>query len=382
MSNRSRNLLYGAVAFACVCIVAIVGIVAIVLTKNPLPTESAPVPVGWIAPVIAGEDERPVFGGWAADPEAVEAVKQGLPPNERNFGDTPAGKAFGDVEKDVLLSDAAKRLLGAHLPARDQGSVGACVAFASLTAIEYLLIAQALNEGAGKEAFRDLAHEVMYGGSRVEIGGGKIRADGSVTAWAGEYARRFGVVPRDVHGPFDLRQYSVDRCRDFGRRGVPDELDSVAKLSPVKGISFARSAAELAKAIRQGYACAIGSSIGFGNRMPLTRDADGFLRRSSNWGHCMAYIGVVGGRRPGFLVVNSWGPSWVNGPTGGRDLPLGSFLVDYDTVDAMCREGDAIVFSDAVGFPARDPWWVVQAKPARPRAEQFASRFNLPQLGS
>jgi hypothetical protein len=379
VSQRQRHILAGIAAFGSVCIVGIVAIVGLVLTQRPvIESPAASQPVGQITPATGGEP-LPVFGGWIASPEAVDEVKQALPPDERFFGDTPAGKSFGDSNQDVLLSDAAKRLLGSHLPARDQGSVGSCVAFGSLTAIEYLLIGQAIRDLQGPDAFKPLVHEVMYGGSRVEIGGGRIRGDGSVTAWAGHFAQKYGVIPRGFHGRHDLSVYNVARCRDYGQRGVPDDLEPVARQSAVKSITFARSADEAARAIRQGYSLAIGSQIGFGNRMPLTRDSEGFLRRSGSWGHCMAYVGVVGGKRPGFLCVNSWGERWVNGPTGGRDLPPGSFLIDYSTVDAMCREGDAIVFSDAVGFPARDPWWFVQAQPAP--ADRIAARPNVPAMG-
>ena len=41
-----------------------------------------------------------------------------------------------------------------------------------------------------------LSPEVIYGGSRVEIGGGRIRGDGSIGAWAARWVRDYGVVPR------------------------------------------------------------------------------------------------------------------------------------------------------------------------------------------
>ena len=316
--------------------------------------------------------------GWVDDPAAVKAVRESLPVGERYFGDTPAGRAVMGDEKDVLLSDGVKKLLGKHIPARNQRDVGSCVGFATTSAVEYLIALQALEAGMGPAAFRDLVQEVLYALSRVEVGGGRIRGDGSVTAWSGEAAKRFGVISRGIYGKFDLTQYDTGRCRDWGRSGLPDELEPIAKQSPVKGITFVRSAEEAAKAIRQGYPIAQGSGVGFGARGPYRRDADGFLRASGSWGHCMACIGVVGGKRPGFLILNSWGPDWVEGPTGGRDIPAGSFFVDWGTHDRMCKEGDAIAFSDAVGFPERDPWFILQANPAPARRQErvvFASEL-------
>jgi hypothetical protein len=362
------NHKYNPFKFAAVCLaLCLVAMVATVYLVQPEPapsTEDAPtpLPVAMQGAAPGGEDQ-PLFGGWIDDAEAREAVKRGLPAEERYFGDTPAGRAVMGDDKDVLLSDGVKMLIGKHLPARNQNPIGSCVGFASTSAVEYLLCLQALERGMGPDAFRDLAQEVLYALSRVEIGGGRIPGDGSVTAWAGEAARRYGVIWRAVHGKYDLTKYSPALCRSWGRSGLPDELEPLAKQAPVKGISFARNATEMAKAIRQGYPMAMGSVVGFGSRGPWTRDADGFLRASGQWGHCMAVIGVIGGNRPGFLFLNSWGPDWVRGPTGKYDLPPGSFFVDWNTADRMAREGDCVIFSDAVGFPARDPWFILKANP-------------------
>jgi hypothetical protein len=348
----------------CVTVFAVLAVTVAVGTRPAPEAADRPTiaPVGVMAPAPDGTPGREYFTGCIEDPEACDEVRQSLPVGQRYWEDTPAGKAVGvaDADGDVLLSDAAKNLLGRHLPARDQGNVGSCVGKGSTTAVEYLLIGQAVADGLGADAFRELSSEVAYAGSRVEIGKGRIRGDGSVTAWSGQWYRQFGAVPRAVYGPIDLRRYSADRCREWGRTGVPDSLEPTARQFPVKGITFAKSASDVVSAIKQRYTVAIGSRIGFGNRMPLTRDADGFLRPTGSWGHCMAYVGYVGGRRPGILCVNSWGEDWVRGPTGGHDLPPGSFLVDLSVVDQMCREGDAIIFSDATDFPAR-PLWFVQA---------------------
>jgi len=322
----------------------------------------APAPVVVVNPpataepiASAGDDQ--FFGGWVDSPEAREAVKASLPVGQRYFGETPAGKAAMGDERDVLLTEAAKAVLGKHLPIRNQGDVGSCVSFGTACAVEYCILVQIANANrAGLPPptdFKDLAQEVIYGGSRVEVGKGQVRGDGSVTAWAAEFVKSWGVVARDNYPPYDLRTYSTKTCRQFGDKGCPSELEVVAKKSPVRGITFVRTADEAAKAIRQGYPIAVGSGVGFGNRGPWTRDKDGFLRASGSWGHCMAVVGVIGGARPGFLFVNSWGPEVHRGPTGGHDIPDGSFFVDWQTAGRMFGEGDAIAFSDAVGFPAR-----------------------------
>lgn len=308
--------------------------------------------------------------GWRPDPEAVERVKASL--DEPYFGDTAAGKAFlADEDKDVLLTDAAKYVLGDYLPPRDQGDVGSCVSFGTATAIEHLVLVQMARAGQlglpPPSEYKDLVQEVIYGGSRVEIGGGAIRGDGSVTAWAAKFVQQWGVVPRGKYGAFDLTRYNTLTCRKFGATGVPAELETEARKSPVKQFTFVRNAAEASKALHQGYPIAVGSGVGFGSRGPWPRDKDGFLRASGSWGHCMAVLGVVNvnGRR-GFLWVNSWGAGVHQGPTGGKNIPAsGCFFVDWDTANRMFGEGDAIAFSDAVGFPVRQlpEWWFLGIKP-------------------
>lgn len=343
------------------------GLVYVLLRPAPAPITADPLP-----DPVGQFGEARYFGGWQSDPEAVEAVAATLP--VKRFADSPAFKMFrGKDTTNVLLSDACKKVTGAHLPARDQGNVGCCVGFGSTSAVEYLIcveIVQALNAGQPPPSeFRPLVQEAAYGGSRVEIGQGKLgRGDGSVTAWAGKWYQQYGALARDKYGSLDLTSYSESRARQWGKNGVPDNLEHIARQSPVKSITLAKSADEVAKAIRQGYTVAVGSGVGFGNSGPWHRDKDGFLKASGQWGHCMAVVGVRGDARKGFLFLNSWGNDWISGPTGGFDMPPGSFWVDWKTADKMFAEGDCVIFGDAAGFPAKAPlddFWINVPVPRR-----------------
>lgn len=317
-----------------------------------------------------------VFGGWVNDEEAREAVMSSLP--VKYFRDTPAFKAFrGDDTKDVLLTDAALAVRGSFLPIRDQKDVGSCVSFGTACAIEHLMLiqmAESMKIGLPPPIdFKDLSQEVIYGGSRVQVGNGKLgRGDGSVTAWAGQFVKQWGVVSRAVYGKYDLSNYSTTTCRQFGANGVPSDIQEVAKLSPVKTITFIKTAEEADKAIRQGYPIAVGSSVGFGSRGPWPRDKDGFLKANGSWGHCMAVLGVVtvNGRK-GFLWMNSWTDQVHRGPNGGKNIPEGGcFFVDWNTANRMFGEGDAIAFSDAVGFPAKNDFFIYVDPQKRPFQKQ------------
>src|SRR5262245_11083700 len=125
--------------------------------------------------------------GWVRDPEAVEDhVRAHQVPS---FAATPAGFALLANDRDVYLWDAAKKATGSVLPARNQGQVGSCVSFGTASAVEHLLCVQIAS--GKRQEYRDLAQEVIYAGSRVEVGGGKIRGDGSIGAWAVEWVTRW-----------------------------------------------------------------------------------------------------------------------------------------------------------------------------------------------
>lgn len=256
--------------------------------------------MGVPAPVIPPPpvfDPAEVSQGWVRDDDQVAALVAALPDGEKRFADTPAGRAALGPDDDVYLWDAARSVAGDVLPARDQGQVGSCVAFGTAAAVEHLLmiqIARDRRDGRRAGEFRELATEVVYGGSRVEVGGGRIRGDGSVGAWAARWVKEWGVVPRGTHGRHDLTRYDEARCRQYGARGVPDELEPLARESPVKAVSQVRTAAEAVQALRQGYPLIVCSDQGF----DMARGSDGFAAPRGTWMHCVPYGTMISTQIP------------------------------------------------------------------------------------
>lgn len=305
--------------------------------------------LGVLLSLMTPPPEQPRTFGWVDDREQVQAVAATLP--TPHFCDTEAYRSVYEGPDDVFLWDAARKVLGRLIPPRDQKDVGSCVSFGTASAVEHLICVQIANGAA--EGYRDLAQEIIYGGSRVEIGGGRIRGDGSVGAWAAKFVTDYGVLPRGVYGPFDLREYTVARCRDFGARGVPDELEPEVKKHPVKAVANVRSWAEAQAAIRNGYPIAVCSSQGF----RLARDADGFCPPQGTWMHCMALVGIRGGGRPGGFLLNSWGATAHTGPGGLGDPSPAGFWADAAVLDRMLKQGDSWAFSGFSGFPAKKLDW-------------------------
>lgn len=320
--------------------------------------------IGWVIAAYLGlrvpPPPLPLDGlpsqGWVEDPAAVAEVVSGL--EFKTFGDTPAGKVVqGDLPKNVYLWQNHKKLTGQNPPSKNQGQVGSCVSFGTNTAVERTYATEIALRG-GQE-FRFFVEEVTYGGSRVEVGGGRLRGDGSVGAWAADFVKKWGMVARGVHGQHDLTAYSESLARRYGSSGVPDDLERVAKEHPVQDVTTVRDWAQAKQALASGYAIAICSNQGFSSQ----RDANGVCKASGSWAHCMALDGYhveAGGQEYGH-IENSWGTGYHKGPLGWGDPPPSGFWAASGTIDRMLRGGDSWAFASVKGWPARNKdfdWYV------------------------
>lgn len=289
--------------------------------------------------------------GWIDDPVAVQHVQSTL---AVPVFATTAANEVSDLPDHAYLWEAHRKQFGANPEPKNQGSVGSCVSFGTNTAIRRTMACEIF---AGElEEFRDIAEEVTYGGSRIEVGGGRIRGDGSVGAWAAKFVEQWGVVARAVYGSLDLSRYSESRCRDFGRNGVPSDLEDAARQHPVKTVTQVRNWEEAKRALASGYGIAICSDQGF----EMRRDGRGIADPRGSWAHCMALDGyhVEAGREYGH-IENSWGPDAHTGPVGWGDPPTSGFWAESGVIDRMLRQNDSWAFSAVQGFPARSLRWLI-----------------------
>jgi hypothetical protein len=284
--------------------------------------------------------DAPLPTGWIHSPEEVEATLATMP---RPLFAEAAPEVEGTGEgRTTLLNKALKDVLEGYFPYPAQ-QIGCCVSRGFSEGIDLL---ECVEIAVGKEAetFTPTSHEAIYGMARVDVGGQRgSYEDGAVGAWAAKAVTLIGTVAQDVVGP-----YSDRLAKDWGARGVPDEVKAKAARHKVKTSSLVRTYAELEDALANGYPVPVCSNQGF----TLQRDRQGFCRPEGQWAHCMLIAGVRTDR-PGALIVQSWG---MNVPSGPLDLdqPPNSFWADRQVVESMLGMRDSWALSRFDGYERQD----------------------------
>jgi hypothetical protein len=292
--------------------------------------------------------------GYTPNPEGVRQFLREL--NEPTFAEAGADAMKNATGRDTFLYRAVnvshQRRYGKPWQSWDQGNAGTCVSMAFGLG-EYA--AECVDHVAGKtrEPPLECASEPIYGGSRTQARlppmernyGGDGSYGGAAARWlTGNCKDKTigGVLYRTQYGPFDLRTYSIDTSRLWGRDGVPLELGREAAKRRAKCVQV-QTWQELCAAVERGTPVAICSQVGYGPT-PRTRDSLGFLSRGTPWSHALLVWAVRhannGGGRDGALIQNSW-KNWVSGPKWPSDQPDGSFWASRPDIEAALQQGDS-----------------------------------------
>jgi hypothetical protein len=298
--------------------------------------------------------------GWSNLPGQVEALLAKLPaptfaaaaPNLVGIGDG----------KNVFLWEAEQQVLGSLLPCLEQKR-GTCVAYGLARAIEDLIFSE-IHWGQEAEGWKGrISTEILYAGSRVEIGKGQIggeRDDGSMGSWAAEFVQKYGVLNRGVYGSIDLTNADDELACKWGARGVgvPDGLEPLVRQHPIKDITQITSYADARDAIASGHPVTAASSVGFTEQ----RDANGFCVPKGRWDHQMMYrgAGIAKGGVPFLVQQQSWGTHSPTGPDrvtleDGRSimLPSGCFCVRAEHSEKQFKSGDCWTYAGLTGWRRR-----------------------------
>jgi len=252
-------------------------------------------------------------------------------------------------DKAGLLWKAWEEMAGHEFVPHFQ-EIGDCVSQGGGLGVE-VLSATEIVDGQNETWCGKISTEVLYGGSRVEVGGGQLRGDGSTGAWLAEFLEDFGTVKRGKYGNIDLTKYDPELAKEWGKRrsqGIPREMETLSKEHPVKrAVLIDGGFNQACDFMANGCPIVVCSSVGFRTQA----DRDGFLYPGPQWMHCMLVFGFDRkSRREGGCIANSWGGNWVSGPAHRLGTPAGCFWAEARTLDRMFREGDSYALMDYQGF--------------------------------
>lgn len=301
--------------------------------------------------------DTPVFSGWIPN----KTVNRRL--SSRQYLSQQSDFTGSGKGKIVLLHKYLEKEIGEIIP--HEQKIGDCVGQAYGVGVDILTATQIHGLNRSEKWVARASIEALYAGSRYEIGyqlygdSSMLRGDGSIGVYCAEFLQKYGVLVRKKYGNIDLTEYSASRSRNWGRNGIPDELEPITRQHPVRSHALVSSYEDCRDAIANGYPVIFCSSVGFNlcrRHNPDGRDSQGFLYQCGTWFHSLCGIAVDDTDRPGILVINSWGSDWVQGPVR-MGQPKGSFWINKRTIDEMCTGGkkynifDSFTISNFFGFP-------------------------------
>ncbi len=297
--------------------------------------------------------------GWVPNPRATEAFSQALP---QVYNDQVEALVQQDNNKDALLwrpltlclkkAGLDKRWIKERdgkpcVRAYAQLSVGSCTGNATAQAINVLSAVEIVLLDKFQEFIAMCSADGTYGLGREMANMLRSPGDGCYGSAMAKAAMEMGTLYCLRYGDVDLTEYDQARCRKFGREGVGNALKIEAKKHPVKSTVRVKDAESAWSLLGNGYPINVCSNVGFKTK----RDKEGICQPAGSWNHSMAVIArrtTQSGNRI-FIILNSWGDNWNNGPYW-EDMPWGSFGVEFNVFDRMCKQGDTFAYSELEGF--------------------------------
>jgi hypothetical protein len=254
------------------------------------------------------------FGWFPVNPLVDPAYK----PGATKLFSAEAQALLGSGEgKTVLLYEAARAVMGRDLDAGPQ-AIGDCVGWAFAGGVDLLACVEIVAGEAESYDWEGRAStEVIYALSRREYGSANRWIDGSSSSWAATAVRKGGTLSRARVGAYDPQ-----RAREWGRTGLPNDLEEEAEEHRVAKTALVGNFAEARDALANGYPVAVGSNVGFATE----RDAEGFCGRKGKWNHCMKFVAVKDDERPALLCMNSPGRPQSHRAAGRIRHPAGIVL--------------------------------------------------------
>lgn len=258
-------------------------------------------------------------------------------------------KALEDNDQLTNIEKETKRL-----ESLDQGQFGHCVGAATARCIDILKACDIYIRNEPEKWVVESNHSAIYAIGRHDNRG---NYDGSTGKWQTDALKKYGTLFNlDYGGGFDLKNLDLAKGREWAARGVPEELLKYASDHKVISCALVTTIDEAIAALQNGYPINTCSNVGYNS----TRGQFGELRIQGSWAHSMAVVGYRSGKTDsapeGFLILQSWGNNWCNGPIW-NDQPHGAFWVSVDDFRKHLRYNDTWAIAGFEGFKRRELKW-------------------------
>jgi hypothetical protein len=261
-----------------------------------------------------------------------------------------------DETRDVFLGHA----LLAVDPTWKRGaqSIGSCVGHAWAGAATLLSALDIAIRNEPESYGGRVLEASVYGFARVEVQGKKnLGGDGSYGAAAAKAVTRYGTLHYGQDYGGKVFTESTGRLEsDWGRNGVPDELEPYAAQHKVSSAVLVTDFESAAAAIQNAYPVPVCSGQGFSMTM-----REGALAPMGRWSHAMLFCGLRWKPEPALYCLNSWGECY--GGSVDKTLPpafqRSGGWVDAATCTKMLSGEDSFACSGYSGFaPRKMPDWL------------------------
>jgi len=214
------------------------------------------------------------YEGLIQDPKLVAESQETLP-----------FPTFADAPSDIQGTGAGKIMLGYKLVEKVNNGVfhirhqkgPSCVSMGEATACDMTYAYDIVVNKAPYNFTAPTSTEDIYSGSRVIIGGNRLRGGGSLGIWAARYVNEYGTLFRQKYGDYDLTNYRYDLESKWANQRIPQELLDEAANHKIATITQVETYEDARDLLYNGYGITIASNIGFGSNKGThhtVRDSD------------------------------------------------------------------------------------------------------------
>ena len=243
----------------------------------------------------------------------------------------------------------------------NQGT-GDCVSWEWAHKLDVLMAVLVLLKKLPQEIVARTCSESIYALGRVEIYGKNYAGGaGMYGGGAAKAVLKLGTLHRLQYEGHDLRKYSGSRAISWGRNGLPDELEPIAKEHRAGDSICVTDPIAAGALLQSGYPVGYCGSTSWGQQ----RGPDGIAIRHSRGSHGMCITGVRydDSNEPlAFWVANTGHGNHCSGPVGPIPVPVvyaecGSW-VHVSKIRRVFAAGDCFAHSMYQGFPLQKiPDW-------------------------